>query len=123
MAEGLLRALAGQRFEAFSAGTHPQGLHPRAIEAMDELGIDIRSQTSDHVDSYLGAGIDAVITVCDRAGANCPVFPERTRVTHWSFDDPVAAEGTEAERRAVFRRVRDEIGAALRAWVASGGAT
>ncbi len=121
MAEGLLRAFAGDRFEAYSAGTHPKGVHPGAVQAMRELGIDIGAQTSEHVDSYLGFGIDSVITVCDRAGSNCPTFPEWTRMAHWSFDDPATATGSEQERMAVFRRVRDEIAEALRSWLRNDG--
>lgn len=118
MAEGLLRSLAGARFEVHSAGTRPQGVNPRAVYAMRELGIDIETQSSDHVDSYLGTGVDTVITVCDHAAENCPTFPERVRRIHWSFDDPAKATGTEAERMEVFRRVRDEIRDALRNWLA-----
>ena len=118
MAEGLLRSLAGARFEVRSAGTRPQGVNARAVAAMRELGIDISAQSSDHVDSYLGTGVDTVITVCDHAAENCPTFPERVRRIHWSFDDPAKATGTEAERMEVFRRVRDEIRDALRNWLA-----
>ena len=118
MAEGLLRSLAGARFEVHSAGTRPQGVNPRAVYAMRELGIDIETQSSDHVDSYLRTGVDTVITVCDHAAENCPTFPERVRRIHWSFDDPAKATGTEAERMEVFRRVRDEIRDALRNWLA-----
>ena len=117
MAEGLLRSMAGDRFDVSSAGTHPQGLNPRAVAAMAELDIDIGDQRSDHVDRYVGSGIDTVITVCDRASATCPVFPDRTRTLHWSFEDPASAEGSEAEMMRVFRRVRDEIAQSLRSWV------
>jgi len=117
MAEGLLRSLAGDRFEVHSAGTAPQGVNPGAIAAMREVGIDISRHQSDHVDSYLGTGVDTVITVCDRAASNCPTFPEQTAKVHWSFDDPAEAVGSDTERRAVFRRVRDEIAAALRDWL------
>lgn len=121
MAEGLLRAFAGDRFEVYSAGTDPKGVHPGAAQAMREIGIDIGGHASEHVDSYLGLGIDSVITVCDRAGSNCPVFPERTRTVHWSFEDPAMATGSEQERMAVFRRVRDEIAEALRSWLRNDG--
>ena len=117
MAEGLLRSFAGDRFEVFSAGTAPHGVDPGAIAAMQEIGIDISGHQSDHVDSYLGTGIDTVITVCDRAASNCPTFPERTKKVHWSFDDPAEASGSDEERHAVFRGVRDEIAAALRSWL------
>ncbi len=118
MAEGLLRSLAGDRFEAHSAGTLPLEVNPGAVAAMAELGIDISGHKSEHVDSYLGTGVDTVISVCDRAASNCPTFPERTRKLHWSFDDPAAAGGTEEQRMAVFRRVRDEIAASLQTWLA-----
>lgn len=122
MAEGLLRMLDGDRFEACSAGTDPLGVNPYAVAAMREIGIDIRDQKSEHVESYLGAGVNAVISVCDSAASNCPTFPERVRRTHWSFDDPASAVGTAEERMAVFRRVRDEIRQALEDWIASEGA-
>lgn len=118
MAEGLLRSLAGDRFVACSAGTQPQGVHPTAVEVMNELGVDISGQRSEHVDAYLGAGVGTVITVCDRAASNCPTFPERVRRVQWSFDDPASATGPAAERIAKFRRVRDEIADAVRAWLA-----
>ena len=121
MAEGLLRSLAGDRFEAHSAGTAPHGVNPGAIAAMREIGIDISGHRSDSVDSYLGTGVDTVITVCDRAAAGCPAFPEQADMVHWSFEDPARAVGSEEERRAVFRRVRDEIAAALRAWLSAQG--
>ncbi len=117
MAEGLLRSFAGDRFEVHSAGTAPQGVNPGAIAAMREVGIDISRHQSDHVHSYLGTGVDTVITVCDRAASKCPTFPEQTAKVHWSFDDPAEAVGSDTERRAVFRRVRDEIAAALRDWL------
>lgn len=117
MAEGLLRSLAGDLYEVHSAGTAPHGVNPGAIAAMREIGVDISGHRSDHVDAYLGTGIDTVITVCDRAASNCPTFPERTDKVHWSFDDPAEATGSEEERRAEFRRVRDEIAAAIRNWL------
>ncbi|MDE0125378.1 MAG: arsenate reductase ArsC [Bryobacterales bacterium] len=120
MAEGLLRFMAADRIEAYSAGTDPHGIHPDAVVAMDEMGIDIRGHESEHVDTYLGFGIDTVITVCERASSNCPTFPERVGRVHWSFDDPASAQGGDEERRAVFRRVRDEIAASLRSWLDKG---
>lgn len=119
MAEGLLRSMAGERFQAHSAGTLPLGVHPGAVAAMAELGIDISAHRSKHVDSYLGTGVNTVITVCDRAASNCPTFPERARKIHWSFDDPAAAKGSDEQRMAIFRRVRDEIAASLREWLAT----
>lgn len=119
MAEGLLRHLAGQRFEAFSAGTSPQGLSAGAVRAMREIGVDISAQRSEHVDTYLDAGIDTVITVCERAAANCPVFPGAAERVQWSFDDPADATGSDERRMAAFRRVRDEIDRSLRGWIDS----
>ena len=118
MAEGLLRHLDAQdRFEVFSAGTEPSRVNPLAIEAMREKGIDISGQRSKSVDEFRGQDFDYVITVCDRANENCPVFPGRTERIHWSFDDPAAAEGERDARSAVFRRVRDEIEGRLRDFV------
>jgi arsenate reductase len=119
MAEGLLRRLGGDRFEVFSAGTEPSRVNPLAIEAMREVGIDISDHRSKSVDEFLGEEFDYVITVCDRANRNCPIFPGRTKRVHWSFDDPAKAEGDERERLAVFRRVRDEIEGHLRGFVES----
>ena len=109
MAEGFLRHMAGDVFEAFSAGTHPVGLNPGAVDAMKDIGVNISSQRSKHVAEFLSGHFDYVITVCDRAKESCPVFPGSGALLHWSFDDPGAAEGTEAERQKVFHRVRDEI--------------
>jgi arsenate reductase len=113
MAEGLLRHLGGSRFEAVSAGTRPVGLNPGAVAVMDELGIDISGHTSKHVDSLAGEDFRHVITVCDNARETCPVFPAAVNTLHWSFDDPAGASGTQEERMAVFRRVRDEIRARI----------
>jgi arsenate reductase (thioredoxin) len=118
MAEGLLRALASDRFDVASAGTEATRVHPLAIRAMDELGIDLRGHSSKTVDRLLAEPWDYVITVCDSANERCPLFPGRTTRLHWSFEDPSAATGNEAERLAVFRRVRDAIAARLRGWVA-----
>ena len=113
MAEGLLRHDGGEGYEVFSAGTHPSQVRPEAIEAMREVGIDISTHRSKSVDEFLGQEFDAVITVCDNAKENCPVFPAQTERVHWSFDDPAAAAGDFAARVAEFRRVRDEIRARL----------
>jgi len=117
MAEGLLRSLAADRYEVFSAGTNPQALNQGAVRAMAELGIDISEQKSQHVDEFLQAGITTVITVCDNAKENCPIFPGAAKTIHWSFDDPAHATGSDDDRMAVFRRVRDEISAALCDWL------
>ena len=117
MAEGLLRHDGGGRFEVESAGTHPGQVRPEAIETMREVGIDISSHRSKSVDEFVGREFDYVITVCDNARENCPVFPARTERVHWSFDDPAAATGDTSARLAVFRRVRDEIRSRLREWM------
>ncbi len=109
MAEALLRARGGGRYEVSSAGTEPKGLHPLAVQAMAERGIDISAARSKSVTEFLQQRFDYVITVCDNARETCPIFPGAARTIHHSFADPAAATGSEAERRAVFRRVRDEI--------------
>jgi Protein-tyrosine-phosphatase len=114
MAEGLLRQEGAGRFEVFSAGTHPSVVNPLAVMAMRERGIDIGGHHSKSVDEFVGQRFDYVITVCDNANENCPIFPGETKRIHWSFDDPAAAGGSEDERLAVFRRVRDEIELRLR---------
>jgi arsenate reductase len=119
MAEGLLRALAPDRFEVASAGTEATRVHPLAIRAMDELGIDLRGHASKALDRFLTESWDYVITVCDSANERCPVFPGRTTRLHWGFDDPSAVAGAEEERLAAFRRVRDAIADRLRTWLAA----
>ena len=114
MAEGLLREMAGDRFEVESAGVAPTRVRPEAIEAMREVGIDISQQRSKSVDEFAGREFDYVITVCDNANEQCPVFPGRTERIHWSFDDPAAVEGDDETRLSAFRRVRDEIQQRLR---------
>ena len=109
MAEGLLRALGGDRFEVHSAGTEATQVRPLAIRAMAELGIDISAQESKTLDRYLNQRFDAVITVCDQANETCPVFYGARQRLHWSFPDPSQATGTEAQQLAVYRRVRDAI--------------
>lgn len=109
MAEGIARHLFGDRFEVFSAGTHPSIVRPEAIKAMAEIGIDISGHRSKSVDEFAGREIDYVLTVCDNARENCPYFPARTKVIHHSFDDPAAVEGDEETRLAAFRQVRDHI--------------
>ncbi|MBS1797935.1 MAG: arsenate reductase ArsC [Acidobacteria bacterium] len=119
MAEGLLRALGGGRFEVESAGVVKSFVRPPAIEAMREIGIDISGHRSKAVDEFAGREFDYVITVCDNAKENCPVFPGKTKRIHWSFDDPAEATGGDAEILAVFRRVRDEIKDRLADFVAA----
>jgi arsenate reductase (thioredoxin) len=109
MAEGLLRALAGDRFEAMSAGTEATHVRPLAVRAMEEIGVDISDQESKTLDRYLQEHLHYVITVCDDANEACPFFPGTQSRLHWSFEDPSKAAGTEEERLAVFRSVRDRI--------------
>jgi len=119
MAEGLLRHLANDRFEVASAGVAPTQVRPEAITAMHELGIDISQHRSKSVDEFVDQDFDYVITVCDNANEQCPVFPAKTKRIHWSFADPAAAEGVDESRLQVFRKVRDEILTQLRLFVAA----
>jgi arsenate reductase len=119
MAEGFLRAWGGRRYQVASAGTEATRVRPEAIAAMAELGIDIAVQTSKTLERYRDEDWDLVVTVCDRAREACPVFPGALRTDHWAFDDPSEVVGSEAERMAGFRRVRDEIGARIRAFLES----
>jgi arsenate reductase (thioredoxin) len=121
MAEGLLRYLAGDRFEAMSAGTDATHVRPLAIRAMDEIGVDISGQESKTLERYLDEPIDYVITVCDDANEACPFFPGAQNRLHWSFEDPSRAEGSDEERLEVFRRVRDGIKDRVQAELANGG--
>jgi len=116
MAEGLLRHEAGERFEVFSAGTHPSKVRPEAIAVMKEIGIDISGHRSKSVDEFAGPDLDMVITVCDNAKESCPVFPGPTERLHWPFEDPASVEGTEEQRQDAFRRVRDQIHGRIRAY-------
>ena len=119
MAEGLLRHLAGGRAESLSAGANPAGyVHPKAVAAMAEVGIDIAGQRSKHIDEFLppkGPPPDVIVAVCSTADENCPVFPANVRRLQWPFDDPAHATGTDEEVMGEFRRVRDEIRARLEA--------
>jgi arsenate reductase (thioredoxin) len=117
MAEGLLRHLADDQFEVASAGVSPTRVRPEAIAVMSEIGIDISQHHSKSVDEFVGQEFDYVITVCDNANEQCPIFPGNTKRIHWSFEDPAAVQGDEQARLAVFRRVRDEIHQRLRLFV------
>jgi arsenate reductase len=120
MAEGFLRARGGSRYAAFSAGTRPGALHPLAVRAMAEVGIDISEQAghrSKGLDAYAGQRFDLVVTVCDSAAEECPFFPGARRQEHWGFPDPSAATGSEEQRLEAFRRVRDAIGARIDAFL------
>jgi len=123
MAEGLLRRIAGDRYEVFSAGVAPSHVRPEAIEVMSELGIDLSSHRSKSVDEFAGQRFDYVITVCDNAAENCPVFPGSTKRIHWSFDDPAGVTGSEEDRLAAFRHSRDEIRKRLEQFARSEGQT
>ena len=109
MAEGLLRTLGGDRFEANSAGIEATRVRPLAIKAMSEVGIDISTQTSKALDLYVDQRFDHVITVCDDANESCPIFPNATHRVHWSLPDPSTATGTDDEQLAVYRAVRDDL--------------
>jgi arsenate reductase len=114
MAEGWLRHLGGDRYESLSAGARPAGyVHPLAIKVMAEAGVDISQHRSKSIEEFAGQTLDVLVTVCDNARESCPVFAGAKRTIHHTFDDPAHATGSEEEKLAVFRRVRDEI----RAWV------
>jgi len=117
MAEGFLRALAGDRFEVASAGTQATRVHPLAVWAMADAGIDLGGHTSKLVDALTEQPWDYVITVCDAANEACPVFPKKSSRLHWSFEDPSQATGSDDQRLAVFRRVRDQIERRIRDWI------
>lgn len=107
IAEGLLRAAGAPELEVHSAGTVASGVRPEAIAVMDEIGIDIRGQTSKTLTAHLDQPFDFVITVCDDANETCPVFPHARERLHWSVDDPSRVQGTDAQRLAAFRQARD----------------
>ncbi len=117
MAEGFFRHFGEGRIEAYSAGSEPHPVNPKAIEAMKEIGIDISTHTSKHLAGYLSEKFDYVITVCDNANKTCPTFPGDAVRLHWPFADPATAVGTDEEVLAVFRRVRDEIKDRIEGWV------
>jgi arsenate reductase len=114
MAEGLLRHDGGGGFEVASAGTHPTRVRPEAVRVMGEIGIDISQHRSKSIDEYAGQPFDVVLTVCDHANEACPVFPGAATRLHHSFVDPAAVSGTEEERLAAFREVRDQLRTYLR---------
>ena len=117
LAEGLLRARHGDRYRAASAGTAPGRVHPLAVEALREVGVDASAHTSKPVSAFPD-GAEYVVTVCDNAREACPVFLGATRLLHWPFPDPAHATGTDDERMAVFRTVRDSIADRIRTWMA-----
>lgn len=119
MAEGLLRELAQDRVEVYSAGAAPSQVNPYAIEAMGERGIDISGQSSDHLGLYLAREFDYVITVCDKAAETCPIFPGKAVRIHWSFPDPAAGKAENGDILNSFARVRDGLERRLAEWVSS----
>jgi arsenate reductase (thioredoxin) len=119
MAEGMLRAWAGDRFEVASGGTEAAGVRPEAIEVMREIGVDISGHTSKTVERFVGQPWDWLIPVCEEGCEACPYVPGAKAVLRWSFDDPSAATGGAEEQLAVYRRVRDELAQAVRAFIAT----
>jgi len=117
MAEGFLRAMGGDRFEAGSAGTEKTSVNPLAIRVMAERAIDISGHRSKHYDDLVAESWDYLITVCDDANERCPFAPGAAKRLHWSFEDPSRATGSEEQRLVVFRRVRDQIHARLASWL------
>ena len=109
MAEGILRRLAGDRFEVMSAGTEATSVRPEAVAAMAELGVDISEQEFETIEGYLDEPFDYVVTVCDEANEACPFFPGAKNRLHWSLGDPSRATGDEEQRLGAFREVRDEL--------------
>ncbi len=119
MAEGVLRAAAGDLVEVASAGSNPAGyVHPMAVAVMREIGIDLSVHTSKHMNEFLHRPVDTVITVCGNADQACPIFPGQVNRYHWGFDDPAHVTGTDEEVRAEFRRVRDAIRLVFEAYAA-----
>ncbi len=119
LAEGILRAAAGDILEVASAGSKPAGyVHPLAIRAMSEIGMDISQHHSKHLGEFLARPVETVITVCGNADQACPMFPGQVNRHHWGFDDPAHATGTEEEQLTLFRRVRDEIRKVFEAYAA-----
>jgi arsenate reductase (thioredoxin) len=119
LAEGILRRAFDGRFRVASAGSRPVGyVHPLAIRVLGEIGIDISGHQSRHVEEFLDQGVETVITVCGNANQVCPAFPGRVHRRHFPFDDPAHATGSEEDRLAVFRRVRDEIRTVFEAYAA-----
>jgi len=116
MADGIVNHDFAGRLEAFSAGTEPHGLNPKAVQVMAEIGMDISGNSSDHISKYEGQPFDYVITLCGDANEKCPLFFGGVQRLHMGFEDPPKARGTEEEVMAVYRRVRDEIRQTMRAF-------
>jgi len=121
MAEAFLRHYGGDHFEVFSGGLEPQGLHPLTVKVMEEAGFDMSTHTSKPLSKFLGQHFGYLITVCDRAEKNCPIFPGVSMRLYWPFDDPAAVQGTEAEQLEKFRQVRDQIAAKVIDWLTEQG--
>ena len=122
MAEALLRKYAGDQFDVYSAGLEPRGINPYTVRAMNEIGVDLSGHRSKDVMEYLGrVNFGYVITVCDNAEANCPIFPFVTTRMHWSFEDPARFEGADEDKLAKFREVRNQIDERIRSWLAEQG--
>ena len=121
MAEAMLRAWGGERFEPFSAGTEATGIKPETIQVMDEIRISLDGHRSKTIDEFRGQSFEWFITVCDEAQKNCPVLPGVDHVGHWSIEDPSRAGGSAEERLAAFRRARDHIRDRLRLFILAGG--
>ena len=119
VAEGILRAASQGRFRVASAGSKPAGyVHPLAVKALSEIGLDISAHTSKHMNEFLQQPVETVITVCGNADQACPIFPGQVNRHHWPFEDPAHAVGSDEEKMNVFRRVRDEIRRVFEAYVA-----
>jgi arsenate reductase len=118
MAEAFLRKYAGNQFEVFSAGLDPKGIHPYTIKVMEELGYTLKGHTSKNLSQYLGKiHFGILITVCAKAEKSCPIFPGPSTRFFWPFDDPAAVQGTDEEKLAKFRQVRDQIHLKIRDWL------
>jgi arsenate reductase len=118
MAQAWLRTLAGDRFEVYSAGLEPHGIHPLTIQVMEEAGVDMSGYRAKHLDEYKGKiDFDYLITVCGDADERCPYFPGMGVRIHWPFEDPPAFEGPQEEKLALFRKVRDQIKAKIEEWL------
>ncbi len=109
IAEGLLRGFRGHEFEAHSAGIEPGQLHPQAVSVMAEIGLDISAQEAKNAKAFIGQAFDLVVTVCDEARENCPVFPDSKSQLHWSIPDPSRVKGEEEKQILAFRKVRDRL--------------
>ncbi|WP_042221150.1 arsenate reductase (thioredoxin) [Oceanobacillus manasiensis] len=120
MAEGWAKQLLGEEWEVKSAGIEAHGLNPKAVQAMNEVSIDISDQTSDIIDPKILNNADLAVTLCGDAADKCPVTPPQVRREHWGFDDPAKAEGTEEEKWQVFQRVRDQIGERIKQFAETG---